>query len=249
VFVGEARDLGDAFAGRLPLDAHAAGQLMAKVGLVDVAGGFGVFVDRGVVKARPAAVWTEGRVGDQDMGMELRVAGAGRAMGVGGGKEAVAGDEFMTAFAPAGPAGLTLQVAERFGHGGAVGVGDLAGNRMAAERPGERDRLRSREGEVEAGNRLAVRCRLQPERFAANRVVAGQHRDELVGVDLALQAEVGGGVAEPVALCLALAGVIVLGSFGDLVEIISLHARAEEGIRLFWSPRIHRQKRGGVASG
>jgi len=38
MLVGEACDLGDALARRLPLDAEAAGQLVAKVGLVDVAG-------------------------------------------------------------------------------------------------------------------------------------------------------------------------------------------------------------------
>ena len=40
VLVGKALDLGDALADWLPLDAEAAGQLVAQVGLVDVGGGF-----------------------------------------------------------------------------------------------------------------------------------------------------------------------------------------------------------------
>ena len=78
---------------RLPLDAEAAGQLVAQVGLVDVAGGLGVVVDRRVVEAGPAAVRSLGRVGDEDVGVELGVAVARGAMEVGGGEEAVALDE------------------------------------------------------------------------------------------------------------------------------------------------------------
>ena len=52
------------------------GQLVAQVGLVDVAGGLGVVVDRRVVEPGPAAVRSLGRVGDQDVGVELGIAGA-----------------------------------------------------------------------------------------------------------------------------------------------------------------------------
>ena len=67
---------------------------------------------------------------------------------------------------------------------------------------------------------------LHPERLAAGGIDAGQHRDELVGIDLALQAEILGCVAEPAALSLSFAGVVVLGSFGDLVEVVALLARS-----------------------
>ncbi len=98
---------------------------------------------------------------------------------------------------------------------------------MASERPGQRDRLRGREGQVEAGDRLAAGRGLQAERLAVDRIATGQHRDELVGLDLAVEAEIPGGVAEPVALGLALAGVVVLGPFGDLVEVVAVLAGAE----------------------
>ena len=133
----------------------------------------------------------------------------------------------MAATAAPGPAGLALQISERLGDGGGVGFLDLAGDRMAAERPGQRDRLRGREGWVEAGDRLAAGSGLQSEQLAVDRIAAGQHRDELVGLDLAVEAEMLGGVAEPVALGLALAGVVVLSAFGDLVEVVTLLAGAE----------------------
>jgi hypothetical protein len=100
VLIGEARDLGDALAGRLPLDAEAAGQLVAKVGLVDVGGGGRVVIDRRVVEPGPAAVRSLGRVGDKDMGVELGVAVARGTMAVGGGEVAIAFDELRASGEP-----------------------------------------------------------------------------------------------------------------------------------------------------
>ena len=65
------------------------------------------------------------------------------------------------------------------------------------------------------------------QRLAVDRVAAGQHRVELVGLDLAGEAQVLGGVAEPFPGDLALAGVVVLRAFGDLVEVVALLAFAE----------------------
>jgi len=55
----------------------------------------------------------------------------------------------------------------------------------------------------------------QAQRLAVGRVVAGEHGDELLGVNLAVEPQVFGGIAEPVAL--GLARVVVLGAFGDFV--------------------------------
>jgi hypothetical protein len=52
----EALDLGDAVAERAPVDPEALGQLVAQVGLIDVAGGLGLVIDRRVVEAGPAPV-------------------------------------------------------------------------------------------------------------------------------------------------------------------------------------------------
>ena len=139
----------------------------------------------------------------------------------------VPGRNSRPSFAAPRPAGVSLQVADGFADGGVVGFGDLAADRGAAERPGQRDRLRRREGEVEAGDRFSVGRGLQAERIAAGRVAAGQHEDQLLALDLAVEAEELGAVAEPVALGLALAGVVVLGAFGDFAQVVALLAGAE----------------------
>src|SRR5215213_3653604 len=100
----EPLDLGDAVSHLLEADAEPAGQLVAKVGLIDRARGFRMLVEGGVVKPRPAPLGI-GRVGDEDMGMEVGIAGAGGAVDVGGAKEAVALEEFPPAFAAPRPAG------------------------------------------------------------------------------------------------------------------------------------------------
>jgi hypothetical protein len=49
----------------------------------------------------------------------------------------------------------------------------------------------------------------------------------LLGLDLTVEAEALGGVADPFSGRLALAGVVVLGAFGDLVEVVALLSYAE----------------------
>lgn len=89
----EAGDIREPVARLGPIDAEATGQLVAQVRLVDVAGGFGVVVERRVVEPGPATVGSLGRVGDQDVGVELGIPGARGAVNVGGGEEAIAGDD------------------------------------------------------------------------------------------------------------------------------------------------------------
>ena len=169
VGVGEALDLGDAVADRLPLHAEPLAQLMAEVCLIDVAGGLGVVEDRRVVEAGPAPVRSLGRVGDQDVGVELGVAGPGGAVLEGGGEEARAVEEFMAAGAAARPAGLALHVGEGGCYGVAVGLVDLDRRLVAAERPEQRDGLRGGKGEVEAGDRSLAPDGTHPERLAVER--------------------------------------------------------------------------------
>ena len=47
---------------------------------------------------------------------------------------------------------------------------------------------------------------------------------ELVGSDLAGEAKLGGGVADPLPGDLALAGVVVLRAFGDLLQVMPTSA-------------------------
>ena len=149
-------------------------------------------------------------------------------MAVGGGEVAVALDELRASGAAAGPARLALHVGEGGSDGLAVGGLDFEGGNRAAKAPEQGDRLGGREGEVEAGDRaIAADPAHREQGLAVDRVLAGQHRDELFLADLALQTEVAGGVADPLPRRLALAGVVVLGAFGDLVEVVALLAAAE----------------------
>ena len=223
----EALDLGDPVSDLAPAHAEPAGQLVAQVGLEQVAGGLRVLVDRGVVEPGPAAIRPLGRVGDQDVGVELRIAGTGGAVLEGGGEEAVAADELGATVTAPRPARLPLHVVEGTGQRLALSFADLAGDLGAAERPKQRDGLRRREGEIEAGDRAATTDVTQAERRPGRGVVAGQHRRQLIGIDLALEAEFDGGVTEPVALGLALSGVVVLRAFGDLRRVVALLAGAE----------------------
>jgi hypothetical protein len=225
VGVGEALDLRDSLADLLPLDPEALGQLVAQVGLVDVGGGRGVVIDCRVVEPRPFSVGALSRVGYQDVGMELGIAVAGGAVAVGSGEVAVALDELRASGAAARPARLALHVGEGGLDSFSVGSLDFEGGEGAAEAPEQGDRLGSREGEVEAGDRaVASHPSHREQGRAIDRIAPGQHRRELVLTDLAFQAEVAGGVADPFPGRLAFAGVVVLGAFGDLVEVMPMSA-------------------------
>jgi hypothetical protein len=120
-----------------------------------------------------------------------------------------------------------LHVVEGGLYGCLVGFVDLDRGVDAAEPPEQRDRLWRREGQIEAGDRAVSWDALAAEqRIAVDRVAASEHRLELFGADLALKAQLLGGAADPLAGNLALAGVVVLGACGDLVEVVGLLAFA-----------------------
>ena len=62
---------------------------------------------------------------------------------------------------------------------------DLGGGLRPTERPGQGNRLRCGEGEIEAGDRAVPGDGAKAKRLARRRVHAGQHRHKLVGLDLA----------------------------------------------------------------
>ena len=87
---------------------------MAQVGLVEVAGGQAVGAqDRLAVERPPGAVGRARQVGDDHVGVQVRVLGAAGAMAKGGGDEALAALTDRPAAAAAHDAGLGLEVAER----------------------------------------------------------------------------------------------------------------------------------------
>jgi len=119
--VVKAANLGDAVADLSPACAEALGQLLAELGLENVARRLGVFVDRRVVEASPLAVRSLGGVGDEDVDVNLGIAVSRGAMTVASGEEAVAPDELGVGSAPR-PASLPLEVAERGIEGSSASV-------------------------------------------------------------------------------------------------------------------------------
>ncbi len=106
-----ALDLGHALDRLGPAHAEAGRQLVAQVGLVEVAGGQAVGAqDRLAVEGSPRAVGRAGQVGDDHVGVEVRVLGAAGAVPEGGGDEALAVLADRAAAAAAHHAGLGLEV-------------------------------------------------------------------------------------------------------------------------------------------
>ena len=60
-----------------------------------------------------------------------------------------------------------------------------------------------------------------------DRVAAGQHRSELFGPSTSVEAQLLRSVADPEALSLALAAVVVLGAFGDVLSVVALLSAPE----------------------
>ena len=72
--IGDAGEVGDALGDGVPGDTEAAGQLVAELGLVEVAGGLGVPIQPGCVQRSPAAVVGLDGVGDQHVRVQQRIA-------------------------------------------------------------------------------------------------------------------------------------------------------------------------------
>jgi hypothetical protein len=79
-FLVDAGQVGDPVLDRPPFDAECAGELVAEVGLVEVAGGLRVLVQESSVEGSPFAVDAFGHVRHQPVGVQMRVPGPARAM-------------------------------------------------------------------------------------------------------------------------------------------------------------------------
>ena len=89
--IGDAGELGGAVVYGPPLDAEPFGEQVAEVCFVQVAGRLGVGEDVAEVERAPSAVRAPHGVGDEDVRVQVRIAGAARAMPEGGADQAVAG--------------------------------------------------------------------------------------------------------------------------------------------------------------
>src|SRR5215218_8847585 len=111
--VRDSADLGRALADRRPSDPEGPRQLGAQLGLVEKAGGARMRVDEAPVESGPAPVIAPDEVRDQDVRVQLRIAGAARAMYEGRGDRPLATDGTGSAGAAASEGGRSFEVLER----------------------------------------------------------------------------------------------------------------------------------------
>ena len=225
---GDARDLGPAVVDLGPLDAEALGELVAQDRLVEEAGGAGVLVDERAVQRPEAAVDALGHVGHQQVGVEVGIAGPAGAVAERGHGQAVPADALGAGVAAPGHGRVLLEVGDGLGRGRLVGGDDLGLDRGAAEGVEQRDRLRRRDGDVEAGHGGLAAARSHREQaLAGGRVVAAEDELERLGVDLAGQGQVLGQAAVPSTGRFAGAEVVVLDAVGDGLQVVVVLARGE----------------------
>ena len=218
-----------------PVDAQAGGELVTHGGVVDGTGGPAGAVDRLAVQRRPAAVGPASHVGDQHVGVELRVAGPAGAVPEPGGDEPAAGQatgaEPGRGAAVCGPvvrpatheAGLSFQPADRFVDRRVEGFDDLTTHQRVAQRVQHRHRLRRRERQVEPRHpplpglqAVTVRC------LAGARIQPSEDRPQVLTRHRARQPQGPDGVADPPSGQLAAARVVVVEPFGDLAQVVRL---------------------------
>ena len=120
--VGHADDLRDAVADLGPLDAELPRELGPQHGLVGQAGGTSVGVEPPTVQRRPLEIGAARDVGDDDVGVQLRVAGAGGPVPERRGGEPVGLHHDRPAVPAAHARGVALEVAERLADRVVVGA-------------------------------------------------------------------------------------------------------------------------------
>ena len=220
----DADDLGGAFVDRAPGDAETGGELVAELGLVEVAGGAGLPEERTAMQRAPQAVVATGQVRDEHMGVELRIPGPARAVHEPRGDEAVTGDMLDAVDTSPGQARLAFEPAERGVDGPVVRGAHRADRVGITETEQHGHGLRCREREIETRDPVFAGLD-QPG--PVDRAPAFEHRTQVGRVDLALEAEQHGRGAHPPARCFAVAEVVVLDTLGDRVEVVALLAGAE----------------------
>ena len=142
-------DVGDPVPHRRPLDTELARQLSPQPRLVEVSGRLRVRIDPPPIERRPAPVRTEREVRDQDVRVELRIAGPRRPMPERGRDQPAARDPVDTAGAAASHRGLPLHVAEGVRNRDAVRRLDRPPHRLIADAEENAHALRRRERQIE----------------------------------------------------------------------------------------------------
>ena len=134
--LGDAIQLGHPLVHRAEADTEGIGQAGPKGCLVEEPSRPGVEVEEAGIGCRPGTVLAEGRIGHQDVGVELGVTGPGGPVLEAGSDQPLRSDPALSAGPPADSEGIALQIAERVGDRFRV---DPAGRRPSPwDHPGRR---------------------------------------------------------------------------------------------------------------
>ena len=221
---GDAVDVGDAVDNRCPGNAEATGELGPELRLVEIAGGLGVQVEVPRVECSPTAVRAARRVRDDDVRVEMGIAGSARAMPERGGDESIAAHLHESVRPASGPARLFLEVAQRGIDAGVVRGAYVGTDVPVAEPPEDGHGLRRAEGEIESRDSVLSAA---GEAFSGTRIDAGQDLPEILGADPTVEAELARHGSEPPARRLTASDVVVLDALGDGFQVVVLLPSAE----------------------
>ena len=225
---GDALDLRASVVHWGPLDTQAPGELVTQRRLVDEATGPAVVVEQGAVEGAETVIGTLGHVGHEQVRVQLGVAGPAGAMAEGGHDEPFAAHVIDAVVAPPAHGGVVLGVGDGLRRRRLVGGRHLRLHVRPAEGVQKRDRLRGRQGDVEARAGIATLAAPPRQQALAGGGVGGAE-DELQGlpVHLSGQAQVLGQPSVPATWGLARADVVVLHAIGDRLQVVVVFPRGQ----------------------
>ena len=191
----------------------------AQVGLVEVAGGLGVPVDRGGIKCRPATIRAARHVRGHHMGVQLGILGAAHPMAIRGRHKPLPHLTPHPAAAATHPTCLTLQIAHGSIHRRLMRLDQRAGQCRLPDREQHAHRLRRRERQVKRRHLRAPTDAL--EALARSRVTTVHQRHEAVVVNPAAEPDGLRPATGPATRRLAAAGVVVIAPLRDLALVVA----------------------------
>ncbi len=166
-----------------------------------------------------------GQVGDQDVGVEMGITGAARAVRERRRDQSIAGVGDRAAGTAAYDARVVLEPVQRGDDCLIVGVAHLSTDLGVGEGEHDRHRLGRRERQVEAGCAVGAGS---VESGPTIGVEAFEHRVQVLALDRAIETECGRMMSEPDARCFTRAEVVVLTPRCHRVEVVRRAARAED---------------------
>jgi len=219
----DADQVGDPVVDLAPLHAEAVGELVSEVGSVEEAAGLGVLVHQPAVEGASVAVIAGGHVGDQHVGVEMRIAGSARAVPELGGDEALDLNLGETVLADARAGCGVLHVAERGVDRGVVRGANLRRDVVAAKCEQDGHGLGCSKAQVVAGNGAASE---RGKHLASARVAPLPDRAQIFAGDLAVEVgeEHPGGGDGPLPGGFAHATVVSVDAARDGLDVIAVGA-------------------------